>query len=553
MPDHPERDIERLVQDYARTRRRDAGPSLELDPATRRRLQAEVARLRPAAQPVAGVDWWAWLARLWPRLTLGTALVVMLGTAWVWWGPRGGRTQEMAKLTPPGAPSPRLEPGDVSQTDRTRSSVAGPASLEPSRRATPEQTAHPQAVQQVNLLVRAARDATASRNATSEPSLALITDGFVSHFGLTRETSRPALTQIDERALAFNASANALSGGRTGTLAQALVTAEIQAKDLAGWAQAEEAQGKGTFVQVVQHGSQSAGTASAAGAPASATTDLRLVALDKFSNARLFASRAGWETGALATSAFAARLRAPRPTTSSIEPQMTSPASLQRFTHTGPQLTVVGAGERRQLLLNSFEVERIGNQLRIQDEDGSIYAGALLDEAEHSPAAYAPAAPASFGTARTDDSSHLGRPASALASAQAVTNTHGLALPFRAAGTNRSLAQHVVIEGNLYLAPRTGRPLAPLPPDAARARPGVPVVQAPGLIQTPATRSQRAAPASSSLQSSAPMSERGEAEAALVQFGDTIQRIRGQAKVGAAQELNFDARPATSQASPPPR
>ena len=66
----------------ARKRREDAGAPLELPPATRRRLQAEVARTHGgiARAPRAG---WRGLLAFWPRLALATALFLVLGAV-VW-------------------------------------------------------------------------------------------------------------------------------------------------------------------------------------------------------------------------------------------------------------------------------------------------------------------------------------------------------------------------------------------------------------------------------------------------------------------------------------
>ena len=72
MASDPERPIEKLLRSCAEKRREDAGPPLELHPATRRVLQDEAARQfgKPVPREFAALGV---LRRLWPRLVLGLA------------------------------------------------------------------------------------------------------------------------------------------------------------------------------------------------------------------------------------------------------------------------------------------------------------------------------------------------------------------------------------------------------------------------------------------------------------------------------------------------
>src|SRR5437764_3563766 len=91
MPSESEHKIEELLRAYAKKRREDAGDPVSLPPATRKLLQAEVARQwapqrgaleRGAAGRLAGADAASFLQllrRFWPRLAFAAVLVMGLG------------------------------------------------------------------------------------------------------------------------------------------------------------------------------------------------------------------------------------------------------------------------------------------------------------------------------------------------------------------------------------------------------------------------------------------------------------------------------------------
>jgi hypothetical protein len=82
MAEEPEKKIEESLRTYARKRREDSGPPLEMHPATRRMLQGEVARLK-AAQP-ARRPWWQSPLLIWPRFAAAIGMVAVLATGiWV--------------------------------------------------------------------------------------------------------------------------------------------------------------------------------------------------------------------------------------------------------------------------------------------------------------------------------------------------------------------------------------------------------------------------------------------------------------------------------------
>ncbi len=83
MSTDPEKRMDELLKAYALKRRTDAGTSLEMDGATRRLLQSEVARTL-SQQPKLGTRFQG-LAAFWPRLALGGAALVLLAVMSLIW------------------------------------------------------------------------------------------------------------------------------------------------------------------------------------------------------------------------------------------------------------------------------------------------------------------------------------------------------------------------------------------------------------------------------------------------------------------------------------
>src|SRR5882757_73239 len=81
MSMEPERKIEKLLRAYAKKRRAGAGDAFKLHPATRRLLQAEVARNQPKPDgDETDVSLWELFRRQWAFLTV-FALMVFFGAA----------------------------------------------------------------------------------------------------------------------------------------------------------------------------------------------------------------------------------------------------------------------------------------------------------------------------------------------------------------------------------------------------------------------------------------------------------------------------------------
>lgn len=72
--------MDELLKAYAKKRRNDAGEPMVMHPATRRLLQAEVAKLKPAAA-AEPKSWLTSLWMFWPRIAFAAAIVVVGGIA----------------------------------------------------------------------------------------------------------------------------------------------------------------------------------------------------------------------------------------------------------------------------------------------------------------------------------------------------------------------------------------------------------------------------------------------------------------------------------------
>ena len=75
----PERPIEKLLRDYSRKRKQEAGAPLEVHPATRKLLQGEIARKHAPRGRAAGPSVVWRLFQVWPRLVWGLAVLTVLG------------------------------------------------------------------------------------------------------------------------------------------------------------------------------------------------------------------------------------------------------------------------------------------------------------------------------------------------------------------------------------------------------------------------------------------------------------------------------------------
>lgn len=92
MPPEPDNKMDELLKAYAKKRRTEAGEPMH--PATRRLLQAEAAKLRPAAEPEPK-SWLTTLRMFWPRVAVAAAVVVVGGIAVISLFPPASEKKEM--------------------------------------------------------------------------------------------------------------------------------------------------------------------------------------------------------------------------------------------------------------------------------------------------------------------------------------------------------------------------------------------------------------------------------------------------------------------------
>jgi hypothetical protein len=87
MPSEPDKRIEPLLKAYAEKRRQAGASQPGLHPATRRLLQAEVRQRWPAQGGSASPRWYQKIITFWPRLVMAGAIAVVLGMGLWFLGP----------------------------------------------------------------------------------------------------------------------------------------------------------------------------------------------------------------------------------------------------------------------------------------------------------------------------------------------------------------------------------------------------------------------------------------------------------------------------------
>lgn len=120
-----------------------------------------------------------------------------------------------------------------------------------------------------------------------------------------------------------------------------------------------------------------------------------------------------------------------------------TPGASQRFAQQNQGQTFRNTAQRRQLekraraVLDNFEVQQLGNEIRVVDSDGSTYTGQLEPSAEGA----------------KHDAGNTKRSYAARMNAEAKAEPVANAARFRATGYNVSLKKSVVFEGNFSQTP----------------------------------------------------------------------------------------------------
>ena len=376
-----EKPIEKLLRQTAAHRRQKAGAPLELDGATRRLLQEEIAR-KYRGQPSRPSSLMLILSHWWPRLAVACGLLVLAALATWQWAPSRANQRMAANKTP-------LPPAANSLPAETRSALEAVQSLEVS-----------QALSQSEFLpVNAAPtnlpgQALGGKSAEGQPIVA---------------ANQPANLKGQEQIPLDTASVQDAFRRRYGlTAAPGAAVA------------ANEEVSNGTVAKKLSAESAEAQTAVAAGAQS--------------------------KDGEVRTS-------------DSLKADSGEKNARQRFS----QVPLNFAPERSQNrlldatpaspVLTSFEVEQNGNELRVVDNDGSVYAGQLQPSQSKTKSTLA--APAKSGLFKPPTSNAT---ESAAAKFSATPPTGPGLYFFRVVGTNQSLNQRVEFTGNVMTPSNTLSP-----------------------------------------------------------------------------------------------
>lgn len=395
----PERRIEKWLRAFAKKRREQAGPPLELRPATRERLQREVAR---QSEEKSRSSLWSLFFGSRPRLVFAACFTALAVCGLFLWH---------ESSAPPPA---QLAMNQVSERESLSREAIPPVAAPPAASAEPADDNRKFLKQEMPVPTAPAVPPTvvsANRAVTTAP--------MVVNSPTTRD--RAQSSQAQQQTAANKATATA---GPTVTIfknktdADSLTVAGSRAasKDTSGTlASAAIPQGSnlvaGEFAFNTDQQTSEAKVAPQKSAAPSASTGVALFSVAK-------------------------------PTTNSIS-TMTASQSFNRVELASARRNATFATAASTPVLLSFRVEQNGSEMKIIDADGSIYTGSVqIAQQEPSGVAIASAAPQNT-------------PASRLMRGLAPSSQTYF---FRVAGTNRNLNQNVVFSGNFV--PLTNSQLA---------------------------------------------------------------------------------------------
>ncbi|MBI3414261.1 MAG: hypothetical protein HY043_02900 [Verrucomicrobia bacterium] len=402
MPSEPNKKMEELLKAAAQKRRAEAGAPFEPHPATRNLLQAEVARLRKES-PAAKASWLNAVLALWPRFAVGGALVVALVlTIFI-------RMQSASR------PNAEFKLTKNSATESESLKEFNQLSLSDQKADALEQRAkRPGSETPANLkLARSLAEKTSAN--TNPPSVIIV-------------------------ATAAKPGSQAAPGA-----------ARADAATAPGAVELGEAAGAGGKLEARRAGL--AATNSTTRALAIAVPALSLA--NRYQNQN-FNSQSATRYGLI----LPAQAKAQDPAASPADSDKVADSSPRKAAPQAPAAkSAQVAANNSQAFLNSFTVEQTADQLRVIDEDGSIYLGALVGTEKDVSQTFAANGVAQAGESKDKllrEKRKSG--AEALPQIQTTAGTQlnlAYAAPvsnqvyfFRVAGTNRSLNQLVVFNGN---------------------------------------------------------------------------------------------------------
>jgi hypothetical protein len=452
----PERPIEKELRDFAKKRREEAGAPFELHPATRRLLQGEVAR-QFGKNPRARRTFLQALATSWPKLAWGAAVVGLMAVIAAVILPGLNQEENPATLAKNerilgpakdsiNAPAPGAAGTEINGSAGTVELASKKSELfdqpkEASTRSQPAQVdnsplvtlAEPRAGEK-SLLSPGSRRAEQGREdskivpPTSTPTLAEAdrkpgSDSFAPSDGLAGNlragggpTAAPAPPSGFGGALPANSLAeNKLLLERSPTLPTGAASATVAGRSTAESELMKRPEQKADNLDLVSK--------SLVQPPSSATLALNeSTAENRF---RYYADDSSRDKEAANIQRFTQVATAPKAKTGS--PRKSAPA---------------------QNLLASFQVEQNGGDLRILDQDGSVYSGYIQAGETLRRLRSTTATPEPASDARLYKSAEASSPqtsANPQRQDQALKNYF-----FRVAGTNRTFKQQVVFSGSFF-------------------------------------------------------------------------------------------------------
>jgi hypothetical protein len=390
MANEPERPIEQWLRAAAKKRRDEAGAPFELHPADRRLLQGELARQFAKGQATARPPL-PFLVRLWPRLAWAAAILAVLLVG-------------VSLLLP------------------------GPAKRERLLLAGNKEMKQAQVAKELQALPTAPLAGKDNLLAKSED----------------REREKLALPPIP--ALDNGAAAGApmaASGGLLQSSRAAVAGSSFQRSDKFGAAPAPVAPGSAlpAAPSAPVAAPSPAPMVAASEAPSTLHESLTTAPSSKSLAAVASANRpkTPWATDAVATSAAAL--------------EKNNLGVAQRFVQVmpapGAKAAFADKAKAAQPVLVSFDVEQAGPELRLTDNDGSVYKGYVqVADAVQPGRRSRTEAPASVRTAKVANGALEQEAAANLTFDQLGPQNYA----FRVSGTNRTLHKKVVFTGNLIAA-----------------------------------------------------------------------------------------------------
>ena len=400
----PERKIEKLLRAYAKKRRADAGDPLTLHPATRRLLLGEVARRKPKPEneEETSVSLWEFFRQRWALLA-GFALVIFFGAA--------------------------LFLPTLSGAKKKAQSVTAMNNLT-----------------QIGVAAQMA----AGENAGRLPaSLAELTNQFVSDKVLTDpETGRPFSYVAGGEKLDGLSSNSVLAYSPADKQGRAVLFADGRVEVVTGTRLAELTSSSSSPLLASKGTTDRNLAGSPAAGQAEVEPDRSQVKLADQPNHAVSGGMLALNAPGAAPAALDRLAKAPGAAGSDLE----TPANAVQFASTATQSFGASAQNafkntvlqnRPAAVLANFQVQQLGQAIRVVDADGSVYDGALQTEeavAQAEPAAELPAT--STITATTQKDQERGK--TRRDQSQAAQNYF-----FRVSGMNQTLKQKVVFAGNL--------------------------------------------------------------------------------------------------------